>query len=190
MPNAELKTKKTKASVAGFIAALEDVDMRADARTLIRLMSKATGAAPRLWGSGMPGSMVGFGDVHLKYSSGRELDWFATGFAPRKGMLSIYLSCGAAEPAARRLFAMLGPHKMGAGCLSIKRLADVDEKALAGLIELATRHSFAMHEAATSAPRAQQAARKAKNAARAAPKRRTAAATKRGTPLARAKARA
>ena len=81
---AEIKTRKTDQSVADFIASLEDSAVRADAATLVRMMEKATGEKARMWGS-----IVGVRDVHLRYASGREVDWFAVGFAPRKGSLSI-----------------------------------------------------------------------------------------------------
>jgi hypothetical protein len=33
-----------------------------------------------MWGD----SIIGFGSYHYKYASGREADWFLTGFSPRK----------------------------------------------------------------------------------------------------------
>lgn len=36
-------------------------------------------AEPKMWGT----SMVGFGHYHYKYASGRENDWFQSGFSPR-----------------------------------------------------------------------------------------------------------
>ena len=133
---AEIKTRKTDQSVADFIASLEDSAVRADAATLVRMMEKATGEKARMWGS-----IVGVRDVHLRYASGREVDWFAVGFAPRKGSLSIYLGCGAVDPGARVMLAQLGPHKMGAGCLSIKQLADIDLDVLGSMIEIAAKAS-------------------------------------------------
>ena len=41
---------------------------RRDADTLLELMDRVTGEPARMWGS----SIVGFGQYHYKYSSGRE----------------------------------------------------------------------------------------------------------------------
>jgi hypothetical protein len=115
---AELKTQKTKASVAEFVAAIQDDEQRADSKTLIKIMKEATKATPRMWGS----SIVGFGDYRYVYASGREGDWFTCGFSPRKGMLSIYLVPGLKR---QELLDQLGKYKTGGGCLYIRRLTDV-----------------------------------------------------------------
>jgi hypothetical protein len=52
---------------------------RRDAQTLLELMSRVTGETLRLWGS-----IVGFGQYHYKYESGRQGDAPAAAFAPRK----------------------------------------------------------------------------------------------------------
>src|SRR5215203_108754 len=75
-PMAELKTKQTEQSVDEYINAIVDDTRRQDCRTLIELMSKATGAEPKMWGT----SMVGFGKYHYKYESGHEGDAMLTGF--------------------------------------------------------------------------------------------------------------
>jgi hypothetical protein len=125
---AELKTKPTKASVSTFIKSLADDETRRDCRELVKLMKAATGASPKMWGE----SIVGFGNCHLKYASGRELDWFYVGFSPRKAALTLYLSCDLSQHS--RLLKKLGKHKIGKGCLYIKKLADVDQQTLSELI--------------------------------------------------------
>ncbi|MFQ5691176.1 MAG: DUF1801 domain-containing protein [Gemmatimonadota bacterium] len=84
---AELKTRPTEASVDAFLRGVEDDARREDCLTLLRLMKRATGAEPKMWGS----SMVGFGSYHYKYASGREGDWFLAGFSPRKRDLTVYV---------------------------------------------------------------------------------------------------
>ena len=117
---AELKTRPGRRSVTAFLAGLRDPRVRKDCRTLVRLMRKATGARPVMWGT----SVVGFGAYHYRYGSRREGDWFEAGFSPRKGTLTIYLMGGAArEPALRK---RLGPHTVSVGCLYVKDLHDVD----------------------------------------------------------------
>ena len=133
MTKAELKTKKTTASAAAYIAAIPDLQMRSDAKVLAKIMQKATGARPVMWGS----SMVGFGNIHYTYASGREGEWMKIGFAPRKGMLSLYLMCDLTE--GSELLKKLGKHKRGVGCLYVKRLSDVDMGVLTKLINYAAR---------------------------------------------------
>ncbi|MET9274050.1 DUF1801 domain-containing protein [Kribbella sp. NPDC003557] len=122
----ENKTRKTDASVDEYLAGIPGT-RGADARALNDLLTEATGLEPAMWGP----AIVGFGDRHLRYESGRELDWFEVGFAARKQALTLYLS--AIEPYGD-LLARLGPHSTGVGCLYVKRLADVDSGVLAELV--------------------------------------------------------
>jgi hypothetical protein len=124
---AELKTKATDASVKKFLEGVDE-KQRADASAIVALMEQATGAPPKLWGS----AIVGFGDVHLKYDSGRELDWFLIGFSPRKANLTLYVLNGSPDQAA--LLEKLGKHKIGKGCLYINKLGDVHLPTLKKLI--------------------------------------------------------
>jgi hypothetical protein len=128
---AENKTKPTKVSVAGYIAALPDESKRADARTLVKLMQAATGEKPAMWGP----SIVGFGSVHYVYESGREGDMPLIGFSPRKPALVLY---GVAR-SAESLLPRLGKHTTGKGCLYIRKLADVDVKVLEKMIAAAAK---------------------------------------------------
>jgi hypothetical protein len=124
---AELKTRKTTASVDTFLKNL-DAARRAECTTLVELMKKATSAEPRMWGP----SIVGFGDYRYKYDSGREGEWFAVGFSPRKSDLTLYIMPGINK--YRDHLANLGRHRTGKSCLYIKRLADVDLSVLTGLV--------------------------------------------------------
>jgi hypothetical protein len=117
--------------VSEFIDAIPDALRRRDCKTLVKMMKKATKARPKMWGS----AIVGFGDVHYKYDSGREGDWFRAGFSPRKDALTLYLISGLGWPDQRDLMSKLGKHKTGKGCLYIKQLSDVDVKVLERLIE-------------------------------------------------------
>jgi Domain of unknown function (DU1801) len=122
------KTKATTSSVSEFIAALPDETKRADAKTLIKMMTAATGKKPKLWGP----SIVGFGSHHYVYASGREGDTPVVAFSPRKPALVLYLSSG--EKLDKVLLDKLGKYKKGAGCMYIKKLADVDLAVLDKLI--------------------------------------------------------
>ena len=126
---AELKTKKTEASVDDFLNGVKDEATKKDCLEIVKLMKQATKADPKMWGS----SIVGFGTQHLKYASGRELDWMVIGFSPRKQNLTLYIP-GSLESHAD-LLKKLGKHTTGKGCLYVKSLKDVDTKVLKELIQ-------------------------------------------------------
>jgi hypothetical protein len=127
---AELKTKPTAASVEAFLDAIADEGRRRDCRTILKIMKRATGSPPKMWGK----SIVGFGSYHYRYATGREGDWFVVGFSPRKQDLTLYLM-GAGFTGYGALLKKLGQHKTGRACLYLKRLADVDLDALRELVE-------------------------------------------------------
>jgi hypothetical protein len=127
---AELKTKLNDASVTDFLNGIKDEGKRADSFEILKMMKQVTKQEPKMWGS----SIVGFGNVHLKYASGRELDWFITGFSPRKQELTLY---GLGNWLESDLLKKLGKCKTGKGCLYIKKLEDVDVKVLKELLKLA-----------------------------------------------------
>lgn len=132
---AELKTKPTEQSVEAFLASIADPQKQADARTLTTLMAEVTGAPPTMWGE----NIVGFGEKHYRYASGREGDWFVVGFSPRKQNLTLYLTYGFEEHTD--LLERLGKHSVGKACLYLKRLDGVDQAALRALIERAVRQA-------------------------------------------------
>jgi hypothetical protein len=125
---ADNKTKPTQASVAAFIDALTDQTKRADAKALVKLMQKAVGEKPEMWGP----SIIGFGSRHYKYESGREGDMPLVGFSPRKAAMVLYSVIGPSD--SKALLAKLGKHTTGKGCLYIKKLADVDHEVLEAMV--------------------------------------------------------
>lgn len=129
---AENKTQPTDASVDDFINQTESPKKREDAFRIKQIMEEETGEKAVMWGP----SIVGFGQYHYKYESGREGDFLITGFAPRKSAISLYL-LGCMETSFEELFAKLGKYKTGASCVYINKLADVDEKVLRELIRTA-----------------------------------------------------
>ncbi len=128
------KTKPTPVSVDEFVKAIDDAKRREDCLTLIALMKKITKSEPKMWGS----SIVGVGDHHYRYESGREGDTFVLGFSPRKDALTLYL--GPAIERFQETLGQLGKHKTGKGCLYIRTLEDVDETVLAKLLKQAATH--------------------------------------------------
>lgn len=125
---AELKTKKTKASVTAFLDKITDEQRRNDCQTVLNLMKQATGEEPKMWGS----SIVGFGTYHYRYASGREGEWPIIGFSPRKTDLTLYIMPGFEK--FESLLAKLGNYKTGKSCLYIKKLDDVEIPVLKKLI--------------------------------------------------------
>jgi len=82
-----------------------------------------------MWGT----SIVGFGTFHYKGASGREGDWFLTGFSPRKQNMTVYFCKGFTE--VKPLLKKLGKHKTSVGCLYFKSLADIDIKVLKQMLK-------------------------------------------------------
>lgn len=136
---AELKTQRTNASVADFLAMIEDDERRRDCQAVAAMMQEATGAAGAMWGE----SMVGFGLYTYKYASGRTGDWPLVGFSPRKQNLTLYIMAGFEQYEA--LLQKLGKFKLGKSCLYINRLSEVDVPTLQELIRLSVEHMRATH---------------------------------------------
>ena len=131
---AEIKTKPTAASVEDFINRIEDEQKRKDSFEVMKMMKKASGEEPKMWGS----SLIGFGTKRYKSpASGREVDWFVIGFSPRKNNLSLHLVTDIQKQAAA--LKKLGKHKTGSGCLYINKLEDIDLNVLKGLIEISLK---------------------------------------------------
>lgn len=130
-----MPTEPVRASVSAYLASIPDEERRADCRAIAKMMQKATGERPRMWGL----SIVGFGKYHYIYDSGHQGDCAIVSFASRKNDITLYLMPGWQRPAA--LLHDLGKHKAGQGCLYIKRLADVDARVLAKLIALSVRET-------------------------------------------------
>ena len=124
----ELITRKTKESIAAFLKRAVPRDRHDDCKALVKIMEKATGHKAAMWGT----AIVGCGSAPIRYADGSVLDWPTAAFSPRKSALTIYGTKG--SPKFATLIKKLGKHKMGGGCLYIKKLSDVDERVLAELI--------------------------------------------------------
>lgn len=129
MAKANLKTKVTDKNVEIFLNEIEDQKRRDDCFSILTLMRDTTGEEPKMWGN----QMIGFGSYHYKYESGREGDWFITGFSPRKQNITIYIMSGFDDYPA--LMNKLGKYKTGKSCLYIKKIEDVDVTVLQNLIK-------------------------------------------------------
>jgi hypothetical protein len=129
--------------VGAFVDRVTSPVRRRDAHTLLDLMARVTGEAPRMWGP----SIIGFGQYHYRYATGREGDACAAGFSPRKASTTIYLPDGV-EPYERELDA-LGDHTTGVGCLYLRDLDRVDldvlERIVAASYRRVTAAGFGQH---------------------------------------------
>ena len=131
---AELKTKRNEQSVSEFLSSILDEVKRQDCFTLLEIMKEATQTEPHMWGE----AIVGFGSYHYHYATGREGDWFLTGFSPRKQNLTLYIMTG--FDYYDTLLGKLGKHTTGKSCLYVKRLADIDLPTLKELVRRSVEH--------------------------------------------------
>lgn len=122
------KTIPTGVEVGAFIERVEPLRKADEARRLDQLFRDVTGFQPLMWGP----SIIGYGQYHYRYKSGREGDFLATGFSPRKAAHSIYIMPGYAD--FTEILSRLGKHRSGRSCLYVNKLADIDLDVLAELI--------------------------------------------------------
>jgi hypothetical protein len=131
---AELKTQPNEKSVEDFLNDVENDTKREDSFSILELMKEETGTEPIMWGD----SIVGFGKYQYKYASGREGEWFLTGFSPRVQNLTLYIMSGFDE--YDELLGKLGKYSTGKSCLYIKKLEDVDQEVLRQLVSKSVEH--------------------------------------------------
>jgi hypothetical protein len=117
---AKTKTTYTEVNPVDFIHSFADNQQKiAESLHLVELFRKWSGFDARMWGP----SIIGFGNYHYKYPSGHEGDAPLLGFSPRKAALSLYVYYPSAE--TDLLLKDLGKYKMGAACIYVKKLADI-----------------------------------------------------------------
>jgi len=126
------KTVLAERNVFEFLQGVTDEKKRRDSLAVLELMREVTGEEPRMWGD----SIVGFGSYRSRYATGREGDWFLTGFSPRQQSLTLYITPGFDN--YRDLVRRLGRCRTARACLHIKRLEDVDREVLRELVRRST----------------------------------------------------
>ncbi len=136
----ELKTKETSKSVKAFLDAITNENRRSDCFEVLALMQEVTQERPKMWGD----SIVGFGSYHYRYASGREGDWFITGFSPRKQNLTLYITPGFSR--YETLMQVLGKYKTGKSCLYVKKLDDIDRKTLKQLLKRSVQDMLEIYQ--------------------------------------------
>ncbi len=119
-------------SVVEFLKKVENETRKSDAFQLLAIIEEESGYKPHL-----SGSIIGYGQYHYKYASGREGDCFVTGYSPRKQNIAIYVMPGFAE--LQHLLADLGKHKTGKSCLYINKLEDINLEILRKIVKLSVK---------------------------------------------------
>lgn len=123
------KTVENEGDVLAFIHSVDNEKRKKDALKILEIMSEITRLDPKMWGP----SIIGFGNYHYKYESGREGDFFKVGFSPRKQNTSLYIMGGFNR--YDDLMSKLGKYKTGKSCLYVNKLEDIDLDILRNLIK-------------------------------------------------------
>jgi len=138
---AELKTKKTDASVQKFLLSVDNEQRRKDGFELLKIFEQATKMPPKLWGD----SIVGFGEYHYKSERSRQQgDWPLTGFSPRKRDMTVYIMPGFAN--YQDLLSKLGRHRTSVSCLYFGKLDNIDVEVLKQIIRRSVADMKKIHE--------------------------------------------
>jgi len=130
----DLRTRPNDQSVEAFLNSVSDAKKREASYKIMELMEEVTQEEPKMWGD----SIVGFGSYHYKYKSGREGDWFLTGFSPRKQNLTLYIMSGFQE--YNEYLAQLGKFTTGKSCLYVKKIEDINLEVLKKLVKDSVDH--------------------------------------------------
>ncbi|HMI03504.1 MAG TPA: DUF1801 domain-containing protein [Pedobacter sp.] len=132
---AKNKTFETTANVTDFINTVEDETKRIDCLRVAELMTEVTGLEAKMWGP----AIIGFGSYHYKYESGHEGDAPLLGFSPRKNAITLYLE--SKFPHREELLSDFGKHKIGGGCIYVKKLKDINMEVFKKMIEASITYS-------------------------------------------------
>ncbi|WP_153916124.1 DUF1801 domain-containing protein [Shewanella sp. TC10] len=102
-----------------FLSEIDNDTRKSDAHILLTILEEVSGYKPYL-----TGSIIGFGQYHYQYESGREGDSPVIAFSPRKQNLVVYIMPGFNE--FESLLKNLGKYKLGKSCLYINKLSDLN----------------------------------------------------------------
>jgi hypothetical protein len=122
-------------TVTEYLAALPEAQ-RSDAQRLHKLIRKTAPALKPFVGFGM----IGYGPLHVRYTTGREVDWFVVGLAGRKNGLALHVmppADGSPMPEIKK--DRFPKSDVGKSCVRFKKLADLDETAVVALVRAAQR---------------------------------------------------
>ena len=134
-PVAERITVPSDADPEDVLAAVTPDRRAADTRAAAALLTRVTGARPRVWGT----SILGFGRTTYTTADGVEHEWFALGLAGRKAAVTLYGLTY--DDGDLDLIERLGPVRRGKGCLYVSRWDALDHAVLEELV----RRAWAAH---------------------------------------------
>lgn len=125
------KTTVTEAVPAEWIRSLPWPRRVEQGLQLLTIFEDVTRTPGQMWGP----SIVGFGEMHYQYATGRQGRWMRVGFSPRKAAVTLYglQFHGSQEDD----IADLGKVRLGKGCVYVNKLEDIDLGVLRRLIERA-----------------------------------------------------
>ncbi|QGU03463.1 DUF1801 domain-containing protein [Corynebacterium comes] len=126
----DIRTHVTGQSPAEYIEGLDAPRRVEHGRLLLEIFHRATGEEPVMWGP----SMIGYGQMHYRYATGREGDTFRVGFSPRKAKLTLY-----GLPLEARFLERLGKHTARVACLYVNKPEDINLEVLEEMIREAWR---------------------------------------------------
>ena len=126
---AKNKTIETRDSVPGFLSVIKDEKRRKDCSAIVDLITKHTGFEPKMWGP----AIIGFGNYHYKYESGREGDAPLVGLASRANAIVLYLTSEFDQ--REELLKKFGKYKSEKGCVYIQKLEDVNTGILIKMVK-------------------------------------------------------
>lgn len=132
----EAKFKPTGQSPVEVIEEIDSKVKRADAYELLELFEKITSFKPEVW---YP-NIIGYGQYHYVYDSGREGEAFYLGFSPRKAKFSIYVEVEFDEK--EEISSRLGKHTIGKSCVYFNKLVDIDREVLVELLETSYEYTL------------------------------------------------
>jgi hypothetical protein len=113
-----------------YIAALDE-PRRTEVQALHDLIRRVAPDLEPLVGRGM----IGYGQYHYRYASGREGDTFHIGLSSRKAYISLYVTAATeAGYVAESYKDRLPKADIGKSCVRMKRLSDVDLDVVAALV--------------------------------------------------------
>ncbi len=134
-------------AVREILDAIPHAGRRADASTLLDIMTEVTGERPQVWSAGT----IGFGRYHYRYKTGQEGDFFQVGLAPRKDKLTLYVMSGLRG--FEDILERIGPHTSSKSTVHIKNLDQIDREALSELISECVRHLEGVEASMGAIPR-------------------------------------
>lgn len=130
-------TGPTAVDPADWVESLPKPRQREQGRAMLELFGEVTGVPAVMWGA----SIVGYGELHYVYESGREGDMPRVAFSPRSASLTLYVNQD--TPEANALFDRLGKHRRTVSCVYVNKLDDIDLGVLRELVRLAwTEHEI------------------------------------------------